>query len=65
MEDKNRLKCDYCGEEHYHIPIIEKPSRFAFNGRIHQMVSINNEGRKDNVCLNCLTEEIEHLKECY
>jgi hypothetical protein len=29
------------------------------------LININTEGRKDNVCLSCLSEEIEHLKECY
>lgn len=60
MTDKNRLKCEYCDEEHFYTPIIEKPSRFAFNGRIHQLVNEN-----DNICLDCLREEIEHLKEFY
>jgi len=65
MSAITNLKCDYCGEEQDYAPIVEKPSRFAFAGRIHQMATINSEGRKDNVCLNCLQEEIENLKECY
>jgi hypothetical protein len=65
MGEKDRLKCDYCGEDHFYTSIIEKPNRFAFNNRIHPLVSINNEGRKDNICLDCLNEEIEHLKDCY
>ncbi|MBR2246316.1 MAG: hypothetical protein IJ880_04710 [Bacilli bacterium] len=65
MNAEDRLKCDCCGEDHFNTVIIEKPVRFAFNTRIHKMVDINNEGRKDNFCINCLVDEIEQLKECY
>ena len=52
MNAEDRLKCDCCGEDHFNTVIIEKPVRFAFNTRIHKMVDINNEGRKDNFCIN-------------
>jgi hypothetical protein len=37
------LCCDYCGEKHNYIPIIEKPSRFGFRRFMRRRV---NDGRK-------------------
>lgn len=60
------LKCDLCGEENRYAPIVEKPKRFGFEGRIHTLPVINQDGRaSDNICLQCLEQEIEQLKECY
>jgi hypothetical protein len=57
------LCCDYCGEKHNYIPIIEKPSRFGFKGKIYPLARINKDNRtKDNVCLKCLEEELEAIK---
>ena len=54
------LCCDYCGEENRHTPIIEKPKRFGYEGKIHPLATTNSDGRKvDNICLPCLQEEIE------
>ncbi|MEE5181155.1 hypothetical protein JDW21_19025 [Bacillus subtilis] len=63
---ENTLKCDHCGEENWYTPIVEQPTRFGYKGKIHQLVQINNDGRKvDNICLSCLKESIENLKNIY
>lgn len=60
------LKCDLCGEENRYVPIVEKPKRFGYKGRIHTLPVINMDNRpSDNICLRCLEGEIEELKECY
>lgn len=58
------LCCDYCGEENRYVPIVEKPSRFGYKGKIHHLAQVNNSNRaKDNICLSCLSEEIETIKD--
>ena len=61
--NNNTLDYDYCGEEHKNTPIIEKPKRFGYKGKIYGLPQINS-GRRtvDNVCLNCLNEELELIK---
>lgn len=60
----NTIVCDYCGEEHYYVPIIEKPKRFGYQGEINYLPQINKSGRVgDNICLNCLSEEIQVFTE--
>ena len=62
----NRLRCEVCGCDHKETPIIEKPLRFCSNVRVFPLPQLNEDGRKqDNICLDCLAEEIEVLKECY
>ncbi len=59
----NTLCCHYCGEENRHVPIIEKPKRFGHKGKMNFLAQINNDGREvDNICLDCLSEEIETIK---
>lgn len=60
----NTMVCDYCGEEHRYVPIIEKPKRFGYKGEINYLPQINSDGRTvDNVCLSCLSEEIQIFNE--
>ncbi|MCY7911163.1 hypothetical protein MOB65_20115 [Bacillus inaquosorum] len=60
------LRCDHCGEGYRHAPIVEQPTRFGYKGRIHQIAQINNDGREvDNICIHCLIETIDNLKEIY
>lgn len=60
------LSCDYCEEENHYVPIIEKPKRFGYKGKINFLIQINDVGREvDNICSRCLTEEIEAIKNAY
>lgn len=61
----NRLRCEVCERDHFETPIIEKPLRFCSNAQIFDLPQINSDGRKKtNICLDCLSEEIELLKDC-
>lgn len=62
----NTLTCHYCGEENQYVPIIEKPKRYGYKGTIRFLPQINDDGREvDNICLTCLLEEIEAIKNHY
>lgn len=62
----NTLICDSCEEENYFVPIIEKPRRFGYKGAVSFLPQINNDGREaDNICLDCLSEEVEVIKDNY
>jgi hypothetical protein len=63
MMKSDTLCCDYCEEENKYKPIIEKPKRFGWKYRVHQLVQINKDSRPvDNICLDCLGEEIDAIK---
>ena len=60
------LKCEVCGRNHREIPIIQKPLRFCYETNIHDLPQINRDGRsQDNICLPCLEEEVDVLRENY
>lgn len=60
----NRLRCEVCKKDHFEVPIIEKPLRFCFDSKVVELSQLNDDSRKqDNICLNCLTEEILSLEE--
>lgn len=62
----NKLTCHYCGEENQYVPIIEKPKRYEYKGTIRPLTQINNDGQKvDRICLRCLSEEIDAIKDDY
>jgi hypothetical protein len=55
-----------CERDHFEVSIIEKPFRFCVDAKAFELPQINPDGRKqDNICLECLSEEIDLLKECY
>lgn len=55
------LCCDYCESTHWDIPIIEKPKRFAMNGKLYALKQVNSDGREvDNICIECLKEQIDN-----
>lgn len=58
---KNSLRCDYCENTHFEIPIIEKPKRFGLNAKVYALSQVNSDGREvDNICLECLKEQIDN-----
>lgn len=64
--NSNILDCDSCGEENLYVPIFEKPKRFGYKGKANFLPQINNDGREvDNICLSCLSEEMEVLSDNY
>lgn len=62
----DRLRCEVCQRDHFEVPVIEKPFRFCHEAKVFELPQINSNGRnQDNICLPCLAEEIDLLKECY
>lgn len=60
----NILSCETCGKTCRETAIVEKPVRFAFLSDIVEMEQSTDDGRKqENICLDCLVEEIERLKD--
>lgn len=60
------LCCDYCGEDHYQTTIIEKPLRFGHKGEIYSLWQMKNDGRlQDNICLQCLNQDIKTTLKSY
>lgn len=61
----NMMRCDVCKKNHFEVSIIEKPFRFCVNSEIFDLPQINSDGRRqDNICLKCLADEIDLLREC-
>jgi hypothetical protein len=58
------MQCDYCQEEATYRPIIMKPMQFVFENKRFSLAKITNKSQ-DNICLKCLQEEIDHIKDCY
>lgn len=59
MRVTNELDCDTCFTSHKDTPIIEKPSRFGHKGII-RLEALNVDDRPvDNICLDCLKDEID------
>ena len=53
------LVYETCNRSNKETPIIEKPVRFGFE-KPHDLPQYNFVGRKqDNICIDCLNEEIE------
>ncbi|EGW39348.1 hypothetical protein [Desulfosporosinus sp. OT] len=62
MENKDTLRCEICGKTHKDTPIIEKPCRFGFRSKIIQLKQSTGDHRtQENICLECLQGEINHL----
>lgn len=58
----NSLCCEQCGKTHFEVPIIEKPLRFCSVVKVYVLGQNNPDGREqDNICINCLQNEIEGL----
>ena len=64
---KNRFtakKCDSCGASSVIKALIPKPLRFLHDrAYVEPLVKLNQDGRpRDLVCLDCLNDEIEVIK---
>lgn len=58
------MRCETCGKSYKETPIVEKPFRFAFQADVVYLDQNTGDQRKqENICLPCLTEEVERLKE--
>lgn len=64
MMQDNTMRCETCGKTFEEMPIIEKPFRFAFLADVVSLSQNTRDGRKqENICLPCLSNEIDALKE--
>lgn len=59
---KESLCCDVCNRTHFETAIIEKPFRTCHKAKVFKLEHTNQDMREqDNICLDCLQKEIDHL----
>ncbi len=59
---KESLCCDTCNRTHFETIIMEKPVRVCYKSKVTKLEYTNKDMRKqDNICLDCLSKEVEAI----